>query len=143
MFPKCNAFGECLRSLGEFETGFSAPCAICISGRRPQGIQFKHNSMGRRALPVPITVCCIFCYGCQCLGISTCPQMLRHAIALGGCSDTVKGKLTLGGKSFVSNPRQYCAWIFSRTLYQLIKLQALVYDILPSTTAVFNYVIGS
>ena len=30
------------------------------------------------------------CYGCQCLGFSMCTQMLMHAIAYGGCADTVR-----------------------------------------------------
>ena len=29
-------------------------------------------------------------YGCQCLGLLTCAQMLVHAIAHGGCTDTVR-----------------------------------------------------
>ena len=29
-------------------------------------------------------------YGCQCLGFSTCTQMLMHATAYGGCADTVR-----------------------------------------------------
>ena len=38
-------------------------------------------------------------YGCQCLGFLTCTQMLMHAIAHGGCTDTVRKsalKLILG-----------------------------------------------
>ena len=29
-------------------------------------------------------------YGCQCLGFLACAQMLMHAIAYGGCTDTVR-----------------------------------------------------
>ena len=31
-----------------------------------------------------------YCYGCQCLGFVTHAQMLMHAIAPGGCTDTVR-----------------------------------------------------
>ena len=49
-----------------------------------------------------------------------------HAIAHGGCTDTVR-KSALeadSGKKIPcctrdSNPRQYCAWLLSRTFYQL------------------------
>ena len=47
-------------------------------------------------------------YGCQCLGFLTCTQMLRHAIAHVGCTDTVRGSalevetLTLGEKSLAA-----------------------------------------
>ena len=64
-------------------------------------------------------------YGCPCLGFLTCVQMLMHAIAHGGCTDTVREsalKVDSGRRSLCrtwdSNPRQYCARLFSRTLYQ-------------------------
>ena len=48
----------------------------------------------RAALPIPPSVWYFRmskqCYGCQCLGFSTCAQMLRHVIAHGGCTDTVR-----------------------------------------------------
>ena len=66
------------------------------------------------------------CYGCQSLGLFTCTQMLMHAIAHGGCTDTVRQSALKGDsgrkipcRTGDSNPRQYCAWLFSRTLYQL------------------------
>ena len=40
-------------------------------------------------------------YGCQCLGFLICAHMHKHAIAHGGCTDTVESlhwKLTLGEK---------------------------------------------
>ena len=65
-------------------------------------------------------------YGSQCWGFLTCAQMLMHAIAHGGCTDTVREsalKVDSGRKipcrTGDSNPRQYCAWLFSQTLYQL------------------------
>ena len=52
--------------------------------------------------------------------------MLIHAIAHGGCADTVRQSalVTDSGRKIPcrtgdSNPRQYCPWLFSRTLYQL------------------------
>ena len=63
-------------------------------------------------------------YGCQCLGFLAGAQMLMHAVAHGGCTDTVrKSALEVGyGRKFPchtgdSNPRQCCAWLFSWTLY--------------------------
>ena len=38
-------------------------------------------------------------YGCQCLGLLTCTQMLMHAIAHGGCADTVRGETALKANS--------------------------------------------
>ena len=53
-------------------------------------------------------------------GIFKVPQVLINAIAFGGCSNTVRDS---GRKKTCrtgdSNPRQYCVWLFSRTLYQL------------------------
>ena len=66
------------------------------------------------------------CYGCQCLAFVTCAQMLMPAIAHRGCVDTERKsalKVDPGRKSLCCtrglNPRQYCAWLFSRMLYQL------------------------
>ena len=47
------------------------------------------TAAARAALPIPISVCSIFCvfkqwYGCQCVGFLTCAQMLMHVIAHGG-----------------------------------------------------------
>ena len=65
-------------------------------------------------------------YGCQCLGFLTCAQMLMHAIAHGGCTDTVResepqvdSERKIPCLTGDSNPRQYCARLFSRTIYQL------------------------
>ena len=49
----------------------------------------------RTALSVPNSACSIFVYpnegcGCQCLGSLTCAQMLMHAIAHEGCTDSVR-----------------------------------------------------
>ena len=53
-------------------------------------------------------------------------DMLMRAIALGGCTDTVRDSAleVVSGRKIPcltgdSNPRQYCAWLFSRKLYQL------------------------
>ena len=61
--------------------------------------------------------------GCRCLGSFTCAMMLVHAIAHEGCTDIVR--ICTGRKILCrtgdSNPRQYCAWLFGRTLYALIR----------------------
>ena len=49
--------------------------------------------------------------------------MLMHTIPHGGCTDTAREfdpwrKIPCGTGD--SNPRRYCAWLSSRTLYQLI-----------------------
>ena len=60
------------------------------------------------------------CYGCQCLGFLTCVQMLIHAIAHGGCTNTVReSALKVGSgrkilcRTWDSNPCQYCALLTS------------------------------
>ena len=51
--------------------------------------------------------------------------MLVHAIAHCGCRDTVRESALEGSgrnipcRTWDSNPRQYCAWLFSGTLYPL------------------------
>ena len=54
-------------------------------------------------------------------------QTVMHAIAPGSCTDTVSESAlkTDSGRKIPrrigdSNTRQYCAWLFSRTLYQLV-----------------------
>ena len=63
-------------------------------------------------------------HGCQCLGSLTCAQMLMHAIAHEGCTDTVKrvctGSLILREKSLAApgeanRPQRHAGL----TLYQL------------------------
>ena len=61
-----------------------------------------------------------------CSGSLTCADMLLHAIAHGGCSDTVRQSALeadsgrkISCRTGDSNPQQYCAWLFSRTLCQL------------------------
>ena len=64
-------------------------------------------------------------YACQCLGSLTCAQMLMHALARGGCTDTVR--VCTGADSGrkipchtgVSNPCQCHACLFCQALYQL------------------------
>ena len=69
-----------------------------------------------------LSVCVVFScvqtmlYDCQCLEFVTCAQMSMHAIAHGGCTDTVREsalKVNSGRKipcrTRDSNPRQYCA----------------------------------
>ena len=61
-------------------------------------------------------------YGCQCLGILTCAHMLIRAIAywgLYGHRKRVCSGRKIACRGGDSNPRQYCAWLFSQTLYQL------------------------
>ena len=78
-----------------------------------------------------ISVTAVLQYDCQCLGILTCAHMLMQTIAHGGCTDTVrqstlevdygrerKKKIKNCGNGD-TNPRQYYAWLFSRTLCQL------------------------
>ena len=55
-------------------------------------------------------------YGCQCLGFLTCTQLLMHAIAHGGRTDTVRQSALEAdsGRKILfrtrdSKPRQYCA----------------------------------
>ena len=52
--------------------------------------------------------------------------MLMHAIAHCGCRDTVRESAlevdsarNIPCRTWDSNPRQYCAWLFSETLYPL------------------------
>ena len=88
----------------------------------------KATAAARAALPIPSRECGIFVspnewYGCQCLGSLKCAQMLKHAIAHEGCTDTVREsalKFDSGEKNpcRTSKPNlcQRCA---SLTLYQL------------------------
>ena len=83
----------------------------------------------RAALPIPINVCSMF----VCLNngtaasflFLTCTRMLMHAIAHGGCMDTVRESALEADSgreipccTVDSNLHQYYAWFFSRTLYQ-------------------------
>ena len=87
----------------------------------------------------PVSVCAVFScvrvcsiFLCRCVwlpvpGILTCARILMHAIAHGGCTDYVRGSALevdpgriIPCRTLDSNPCQYCAWLFSRTLYQLI-----------------------
>ena len=65
-------------------------------------------------------------HGCQCLGFLLCAQMLTHAIALRGWTNTVR-ESALNADSRRKNPcqtvksnlHQYCPWLFTLMLYQL------------------------
>ena len=61
--------------------------------------------------------------GCQRLGFLTCTQMLMHAIAHGGCADTVReSALKVDSRGKIPETRTRVSippWLFSRTLYQL------------------------
>ena len=93
----------------------------------------KVTAAARAALPIPYSACGIFVwsiqrYGCQCLGYLTCAQMLLHAIAHEGCTDTVREstlKVDSGRKipcrSGDSNLPKRCA---GPTLYQLSYIPA-------------------
>ena len=88
------------------------------------------------------------CYGCHCLGLLTCAQMLKHANAPGIVqtprsartkTDSGRRKKQQPCRTGDSNPRQYCARLFSRTLYQLIVQvspckQTAVYHLLCALT---------
>ena len=89
------------------------------------------TAAARAALPIPISVCSIvrvskqWC-GCTCFGFLTCTRVQMHAMAHWGCTDTVRESAlkvdsgrTVPCRTVDSNPRQYYAWLFSRTLYQL------------------------
>ena len=90
----------------------------------------RHNTT-RAALPIPTSVCSISvcpnsAMAASVWGLLTCTQMLMHAIAHGGCTDTVREtalEVDSGRKvpcrTRDSNPRQHCAWLFSRLLYRL------------------------
>ena len=65
-------------------------------------------------------------YGCQCLGFLMCAQLLMREIACNSSTDTVRDsaqQVDSGRKiprhAGDSNQYQYCAWLFSRMLYQL------------------------
>ena len=58
-------------------------------------------------------------YGCRCLGFLTCAQMLMHAIAHRGCTDTVRASALdadsgrkIPCRTRDSNLCQYCIWLF-------------------------------
>ena len=77
-----------------------------------------------------LSVCAVFSCVQTCL---TWAQMLMQAIAHGGCTDTVREsalKVDSGRKNRCptgdSNPRQYCAWHFSQTLYPLSYCRPLI-----------------
>ena len=77
-----------------------------------------------------LSVCAVFSCVQTCL---TWAQILMHAIAHGGCTDTVREsalKVDSGRKNRChtgdSNPRQYCACLFSRTLYPLSYCRPLI-----------------
>ena len=53
-------------------------------------------------------------YGCQCLGFLTCAQILMHAFAHGGCTDTVRESALQADSG---------RKISSRALYPQVKLQ--------------------
>ena len=63
---------------------------------------------------------------CKCLGFLTCAQTLMHAIAHGGCTDTVREsalEVDCVRKIFCCtgdlNLHQYCAWLLSLAFYQV------------------------
>ena len=86
------------------------------------------TAAARAALPIRISVCSIFVcpnsgMAASVLGFLTCAQKLLQTIAHGGCTDTVREsalKVDTGKKIPCRpgdlNPRQYYAWLFSRTL---------------------------
>ena len=60
---------------------------------------------------------------CKCLGFLTCVQTLTHAIAHGGCTDTVRESALVVDcvrKIFCCtgdlNLHQYCAWLFELSI---------------------------
>ena len=107
--------------------------SLSLAGNSGHLTWVRHSS--RKSSAIPISCQCVQYfrvskqwYGCQCLGCLTCTRILMHVIAHGGCTDTVREsalKVDSGIKipcrtgDSKSNPRQNCARLFSRTLYQL------------------------
>ena len=89
------------------------------------------TAAARAALPIPVSVCSIFCgskqwHDCQCMEFLMCAQVFIHDIAHEGCVNTIREsalEVDCGEKSPChaggSNLRQYCTSLFSRMLYQL------------------------
>ena len=119
--------------------------SFCRAGNSGRLTWVKHSS--RRSSATHSCQCLPYfhvskqCCCCQRLGILTCAQTLMHAIAHGGCMDTVKEsamEVDTGRKipchTGDSNPRQYCAGFSVGPLYprsyprspSLVKLGVLV-----------------
>ena len=99
--------------------GFSA--SLSLAGNSGRLTWVRHSSRESRSM------CTVFScsqtvvwYGCQCLGLLTCAQMLVHATAHGGCTDSVtESALEVDSGRKIpcrtgdSSPRQCCAWLFT------------------------------
>ena len=74
-----------------------------------------------------------------------CVHHSRHEHLDGGVGCQLSAYLTLSRRIYLTLPCQNTLTVWSDVSWVLIlpKLQALVYDILPSTTAVFSYAVGS
>ena len=57
--------------------------------------------------------------GCLCWGFVTCAQMYRHRNFVRQSTLKVDSGREIPCCTGDSNPRQYCTWLFSQTLYQL------------------------
>ena len=92
----------------------------------------KAAAAARTALTIPTGVCSVFlCLykqwrDCLRLGFLTCAQMLMHAIAHGGCTNTATEsalkvdsgrKIPCRSEELTRSLFQYCAWPFGPTLY--------------------------
>ena len=70
--------------------------------------------------------------------------LVSYTMALSGHVKEVRCAILLSSLGrLISHVRADTRWLFPAIFREARKLQALVYDILPSTTAVFSYAIGS
>ena len=122
-------FGFCVCGFCCCSFAFVFVYFLSLAGNPGRLIRVKHSSRKSSATHSyqcvqHFPVCKQWC-GCHCLVFSTCVQMLMHAIAHGGCTDTVReSALKVHSKKIPSrtgdsNPSQYFAWRFGRMLYPL------------------------
>ena len=78
------------------------------------------------------------CWECALVGLPASKHTHRFP-----APSSMLGNVTEGASTLYLQPLSTDAVSALRKDWVLIKLQALVYDILPSTTAVFSYAIGS
>ena len=111
---------EPLKTVSSSSLSFVGRLTWVTKAQPPQEQRYPFLSVWVVPLCVQMTV------WCQCLGFLTCGEILMHAIAHWGCTYSFKEsalEVDSGRKipcrTGDSNPRQYCAWLFGRTLYQL------------------------
>ena len=95
----------------------------------------KAAAAARAALPI-LPVCTVFScvqttvYGCQCLRFLTCAQLLVHATAHGGCTNTVRDPACTKSWQWEKNP------LLHRGLEPLSLLPLVLWsDVLPTGIA--------